>query len=199
MSWPSNLTTTSPGSMPPGLAGPLSSTPATSAPRGGEARLGALADQAALEFRQRTKHMKNQPPLCGRRVEGFGQAAKPDTPDPQGFDGFDQLLHRSRQAVELPHDQRVAAAREFERVMQGRAVCNRTRHLLGENLGAPCFGQRVALQGKVLIYGRNAGIADQHRFQRPTNGSSPPTAAVLEPIRHGPPSTQTSPWQCCKG
>ena len=34
-SLPSNLTTTSPGSMPAGLAGPLSSTPATSAPRAG--------------------------------------------------------------------------------------------------------------------------------------------------------------------
>lgn len=45
------------------------------------------------------------------------------------------------------------AARELERVMQGRAVGDRTRHLLGENLGAPCFSQRVAPQGKVLVYG----------------------------------------------
>ena len=33
-SWPSNLMITSPGWMPAGLAGPLSSMPATSAPRG---------------------------------------------------------------------------------------------------------------------------------------------------------------------
>ena len=46
--------------------------------RGGEARLGALSDQAALEFRQRAEHMKDQTALCGRGVEGFGQAAKPD-------------------------------------------------------------------------------------------------------------------------
>jgi len=50
--------------------------------RGGEAGLGALPDQAALEFRKRAKHVKNQPPLRGRRVECFGQAAKPDTPAP---------------------------------------------------------------------------------------------------------------------
>jgi hypothetical protein len=50
--------------------------------------------------------------------------------------------------------------------MQGWAIRNRTRHLLGENPLASCFGQRVALQGKVLIYSRNAGIADQHRFRR---------------------------------
>ena len=35
MSLPSNLTITSPGSMPAGFAGPLSSMPATSAPRVG--------------------------------------------------------------------------------------------------------------------------------------------------------------------
>ena len=47
--------------------------------RGGEARLGAFPDQTALEFRQRAKHVKNQPTLRGRRVKCFGQAAKPDT------------------------------------------------------------------------------------------------------------------------
>jgi hypothetical protein len=31
------------------------------------------------------------------------------------------LLHRPRQPVELPHDEHVAAAREFEGVMQSRA------------------------------------------------------------------------------
>ena|SRR5438067_7069326 len=34
--------------------------------RGGEARLGALADQAALEFRQRPEHVKDQPALYKR-------------------------------------------------------------------------------------------------------------------------------------
>jgi len=87
------------------------------APSNGKAGLGALSDQAALDLRQRAKHVKNQPPLCGRRVGALGRAAKPDTPVPQGFDGFNQLLHRPRQAVELPDYQRVAAAREFERVM----------------------------------------------------------------------------------
>jgi hypothetical protein len=84
-----------------------------------ETRLGAFPDQAALELRQRTKHVKNQPSLRGCCVEGFGQAAKADTSHPQGFDGFDQLLHRARQPIELPHNQRVAAAREFEGVATG--------------------------------------------------------------------------------
>src|SRR3954453_7504231 len=41
-------------------------------PRGGETRLGALTDQTTLEFRQRAEHVKNQPALRSRRVEGFG-------------------------------------------------------------------------------------------------------------------------------
>jgi hypothetical protein len=76
--------------------------------------LGALPDQAALEFRQRAKHMRDQPPLRSRRVERFGQAAKPDAPEPQGLDGLDQLRHRPRQPIELLHDERVAAARAFD-------------------------------------------------------------------------------------
>jgi hypothetical protein len=72
------------------------------------------------------KHVKNERSLRGRRVERFGQNAKPDAPDPQVFDGFDQLLHRLRRTVELPHDQRVAAAREFKGVMQGAPIRDRT-------------------------------------------------------------------------
>ena len=87
---------------------------ATKPTGGGKARLGAFPDQTALEFRKRAKHVKNQPTLSGRRVERFGQTAKPNAPHPQVFDGFDQLLHRPRQTVELPHDQGVAAARESE-------------------------------------------------------------------------------------
>src|SRR4051795_6624709 len=42
---------------------------AAKAPGGGQTCLGALPDQAALKFGQRTEHVKNQPPLRGRRVE----------------------------------------------------------------------------------------------------------------------------------
>src|SRR3954447_2151086 len=48
-------------------------------PRSSEARLGALPDQTALEFRQRAEHVKNQPTLRSRRVERLSQAAKPNT------------------------------------------------------------------------------------------------------------------------
>jgi len=44
-------------------------------------------------------------------------------------------------------------------------VGNRTRHLLSENRFAPRFRQCVPPQGKILSYGRNAGIANQRRFR----------------------------------
>jgi hypothetical protein len=109
-----------------------------------------LADQAALEFRQRPEHVKYEPSLRSRRVEGFGQAAKADASQPQFLDGLDQLLHRARQAVKLPHDQRVAAARKFQRLPQSGAIRHRARQLLGENPPASRFGERVPLQGEVL-------------------------------------------------
>ena len=68
------------------------------------------------------ENRENQPALRRCRVEGLSQAAKPDAPHPQIFNGFDHLLHRARQPVELPHNQRVAAAREFEGVVQRRSV-----------------------------------------------------------------------------
>jgi hypothetical protein len=74
---------------------------------------------------------------------GFGQAAKPDASDPKVFDSLYQLPHRARQPIQFPNDQRVAAAREFECVMQSRAICYSARHLLGENLCAPGFGLRA--------------------------------------------------------
>jgi hypothetical protein len=81
--------------------------------------------KAALELSERTKHVKHEPPLCGR-LEGFGQAAKPDASHPKIFDGFDQLLHRPRQPIQLPDDQRVLAARELEGVVKDRPILDRT-------------------------------------------------------------------------
>jgi putative membrane protein len=50
---------------------------AADAPRGGKPRLRAFPGQAALEFRQRAKHVKNKPTLRSRRVEGSVRLRKP--------------------------------------------------------------------------------------------------------------------------
>ena len=66
-------------------------SPARSAcsPCGGETRLGTFASEAALELGERSKHMKHEPTLRRRRVDGFREAAKADVPKTQGLDGFD--------------------------------------------------------------------------------------------------------------
>jgi hypothetical protein len=129
---------------------------AANTPRGGKARLGALPDQTALEFRQRAEHVKDKPTLRGRRVEGFGQAAKADTSQSQFLDGFDQLLHRARQAVELPYDQGVSAAREFQGVAQGWSIRSRARHLLDENLPTSRLHGQLRRHGSTGKYRRKA-------------------------------------------
>jgi hypothetical protein len=115
--------------------------------------------------------MKNQPPLRGRCVKGSVRLRNPmpltrrtSTVSINCF--IDRASRSSFQTISvsrLPAKSRAS--------MQGGSIRNRARHLLGENLSAPCFGQRVALQGKILVYGQNAGIADQHRFRRRVTGN----------------------------
>ena len=64
--------------------------------------------------------------LLDKAAQGDDMKPKPGTNGaaarhPKIFDGLDQLLHRPRQVVELPHDERVAAAREFDGVMPSEA------------------------------------------------------------------------------
>ena len=91
---------------------------AANASRGCKTRLRALSNEAALEFRQRAKHVKNKSALSGRRVDGFRQAAKTDTLLLRLPDGFDQLFRRARRAVELSQHHRVATTCEFQCVAQ---------------------------------------------------------------------------------
>ena len=115
------------------------------AARGGKARSGALADQTALEFRQRAKHVKNQPPLRSRRVERLGQAAEAGAPYAQIFDvSISCFIDRASRSSF--HTMSMAPLRANSRAScKAGRVSNRTRHLLGENLLPPCFGQRIAL------------------------------------------------------
>ena len=47
-----------------------------------------------------------------------------------------------------------AIGQSKEWTTQGWSLRNRTRHLLDENLPASRFGERVTLQGKILVNGR---------------------------------------------
>ena len=71
--------------------------------------------RGALEFGQRAEHVKDQDALRRRRVDRLCEASKADVAQAQLLDRLDELLDGSRQPVELPDDQRVAAASVVER------------------------------------------------------------------------------------
>jgi hypothetical protein len=85
---------------------------AARAPRGGKARLGAFPDQPSLEFRQRSKHMKKKPSLRGRRVDGFGQAAKTDADSGRSSDTADDPRVDPEQAEQSVEEVCKATRRE---------------------------------------------------------------------------------------
>src|SRR5215831_7265875 len=65
------------------------------------------------------------------------------------------------QAVQLPHDQRVAGAQEAQRIIEARAGF-RAAHLVGEYFFAPSFVQGVELEIEILVVGGDTRIADKH-------------------------------------
>lgn len=101
------------------------SSSAANAARGSKPSLGALADQAALELRQRAEHGKDKSPSRRRRVDGFRQPAKTDAAQAQHLGGLDQLLDGTSWPVELPDNKGVALARLFQRLGELEAVSDR--------------------------------------------------------------------------
>jgi hypothetical protein len=68
---------------------------AARAPRRREVRLSALPDQAAPEFRQSAKYVKNQPSLRGRRVQGLRSGCETRCLSPESFRWFRSIASSS--------------------------------------------------------------------------------------------------------
>jgi hypothetical protein len=86
--------------------------------------LGAFPEQAALEFRQRAKHVKNMPSLRGRYVEASVRLRKP-MPFTRRFSMVSINCFIERAKRSLPHNHRVAAARECQYLAQGWSIRHR--------------------------------------------------------------------------
>jgi hypothetical protein len=96
------------------------------APSSGKTRLGTLADQAALEFRRRSEHMKNQPNLVVVVTRASVKLRNP-MPLNRKLSTVSINCFNDRAKRSSFHTMSViAAAREFERVMPSWAVCDRT-------------------------------------------------------------------------
>ena len=122
----------------------------------------ALADHAALELGQGREQVEHQPAARGGGVDRLGQRAQADALLAHGLDGLDQLLERARQAIQLPDHQRVALAHVAECRLELGPLTLRAGGLLLVDLGAPGRGERIQLQGEILLLGRDPGVADEH-------------------------------------
>jgi hypothetical protein len=73
----------------------------------------ALADQIALELRESPEDVEDERAASRRGVDALGQR--------------DQVRHRAAEPVELPNDQRIAAAQVGERLGQASALAREAR------------------------------------------------------------------------
>lgn len=140
--------------------------------RSAQARLGALADQIALELRQGAEDVEHQHASRRGGVDVLGERAEPDASGRHLADLLDQVTHRAAESIELPDHQRVAGAKIGQRFGKTGPVGSGTRRPVVENTFASGSPERVVLERELLVGGRDAGIADQchvppHRVRFP--------------------------------
>jgi hypothetical protein len=119
-----------------GGQGRFAPSPAAPGSRGGEARLGALADQVALEFGQRCEDVEDQLAARRRGVDMLLQAFEADAARVERVHGFDQVLERAAEPVELPDDEGVALAQIVQRRLQAGAAGLRAAGDVGIDAGS---------------------------------------------------------------
>ena len=86
-------------------------------PGGGQAGLGALDDQLALELGERGEDAEDQLAGGGRRVDRralAGQDLEPDAALGELVDQVDEVAQVAAEPVELPGDQDIALAQRLE-------------------------------------------------------------------------------------
>ena len=80
------------------------------------------------------EYVEDQASPRGRRVERVGQTSERGASLAQGVDGVDQLARRTREAIELPDDQRVTLMDRFHRFEQGGSIDCGAGDMLSEDL-----------------------------------------------------------------
>jgi len=82
---------------------------------GRAAGLRAFADQVALELRQRSENVEDEPAAGRGRVDRLAEGAKADSASLERGDGVDEMAERAPEAIEAPDDERVSLAGVLER------------------------------------------------------------------------------------
>ncbi len=121
-----------------GIAGAqarVAADPALAARRG-QPRLGAFADQGALELRRGAQDLQGELALRRGRVDRIGKRAEESAFGLQPLDHLQQVRQRPRQPVDAHDDQRVAIADPFQHAGQHRPGAVSARGLLLVDLDA---------------------------------------------------------------
>ncbi len=105
--------------------------------------------------------MEEQAPFRCGGVDVLREYPKVDVPGLHVLNGLDGLPQGTHQPRELPDDQGIAAAEIRERGLQLRPVSPCAGGLFDEEPATPRAAQGLELEGRVLVKGRNPGIADR--------------------------------------
>jgi hypothetical protein len=119
--------------------------------------------------------------FAGRRG-GVDVLVQADQLDPALFkrrDELDQLLHRTRQPVEPPHDDAVAAADLLEHAVEPGPFDRRTRTRVAIDPLATRRSQLRRLQVQILIRRGNSRVADLHKTSAKTRRWPPFVTLIL--------------------
>ena len=132
------------------------------APRscGGKPRLGALADQLALELGQGCEDVEGQRPLGGGGVDGIVEALEADLGFVELVDDSDKVLEGAPQAIQLPDHQNILGPQRGHHLVQHLALGAGTGdHLLIDLLAAGLL-EGIGLKIEALVLGADSGVAD---------------------------------------
>jgi len=135
---------------------------AASGPGGVQTGAGSLPDDRAFKFRQGAEYMKNQLATRRRGIDGFRKRAQADMSFVQALDGFNELLQGSRQPIQLPDHERIVRPHVIQGGVELRTLPLRPGCFFGKYPAAPGRLQGIQLQSRILVPGRNPGIADKH-------------------------------------
>jgi len=135
--------------------------------RGLQPGVDALAQEIALEFRQRGKQMERQCAAGRRGVEMLGEGMQCDTTLMEQGGGVDKLAERTRQAVQLPDNDHVTLPRVIKQPHQLRSVgCGPGRLLLIDAAALRAL-ERIQVQVGFLSIGGDTRVADLHGAKTP--------------------------------
>ncbi len=127
-----------------------------------ETGLGAISDHLSFELREGSKHRKQHFSRRKCRIDVFREAAKSGSGLLHALQNGQQVLQRSGEAIQLPHDHDVTRSKLIKHAMELRAIPTAARCSFLEDPSNPGRLQRANLRRAVLIVGRHAGIAEQN-------------------------------------